>query len=66
MSMLLRVPREVLKYEYAYVEVEADTLDEAIEALRIGLYNTIDTSTQEELEETVYYDEAEIVDEIGD
>lgn len=66
MSMLLRVPREVLKYEHAYVEVNANTLDEAIEALRIGLYNTIDAYTQDERDEILYYDEAEIVDEIGD
>jgi uncharacterized protein YpmB len=62
--MLVKVPREMNVLQTVFVEVNATTLAEAQEQIRLGLYNQVECYEVDSWDEYVYYDEAEIVPEI--
>lgn len=64
--MLLRVPVEVTLLVQSYVEVDTDNLEEAMQMVRNGRYNTLEDVTDRQLGEFVYYEEAQQVSEIGE
>lgn len=59
--MLVKVPREMNVLQMVYAEVNANTLEEAKEQVRLGLFNQVDCSEVDTWDEYVYYDEVELL-----